>query len=149
MMPYLQECVLCNADGGMLVASTDRWRVIRALDQEGFPLTYRVIWNAHVAEFSYLSQDERRECMAAVAWVEQAMRRFLQPQKINLAAFGNMVPHLHWHLVARYPWDSRFPASPWAVPVRENPVERWEALLPQQQQLEQYLCDHVALAHGY
>jgi diadenosine tetraphosphate (Ap4A) HIT family hydrolase len=28
------------------------------------------------------------------------------------------VPHLHWHVVARFQWDSHFPAPIWAQPQR-------------------------------
>ena len=41
------------------------------------------------------------------------------PAKINLASLGNVVPHLHWHVIARYEWDSHFPAPVWAHPQRE------------------------------
>jgi diadenosine tetraphosphate (Ap4A) HIT family hydrolase len=58
-------------------------------------------------------------CLAAVNTVELALRQHLQPHKINLAALGNMVPHLHWHVVARFTWDSHFPAPVWAPAVRE------------------------------
>ena len=76
-------------------------RVIRA-DEAGFPAFYRVVWQGHVAEFSDLSPAERQHCMDAVVVVESALRECLQPTKINLAALGNVVPHLHWHVIARF-----------------------------------------------
>ena len=88
------SCVLCDSDGGQLVWRGDKLRVIRA-DEAGFPAFYRVIWNTHVAEYSDLSAAERAHCMQAVALVEQTLREQLQPTKINLAALGNVVPHLH------------------------------------------------------
>lgn len=118
------SCVLCDTDGGQLVWRGDKLRVIRA-DEAGFPGFYRVIWNAHVAEFSDLSAAERAHCMDAVALVEQALREQLQPTKINLAALGNMVPHLHWHMIARFAWDSHFPAAVWA-PAQRSRVEAKE-----------------------
>ncbi|MBA2672067.1 HIT family protein [Ramlibacter sp.] len=125
-------CPLCDADGGTLVVRTPRWRLIRA-DEEGFPAFYRVVWNAHVAEFSQLGAAERAECMEAVAEVEGALLRQLQPAKVNLAALGNMVPHLHWHVIARFGWDSRYPSPVWAPqarPVDAARVAEIAALLP-------------------
>jgi diadenosine tetraphosphate (Ap4A) HIT family hydrolase len=101
----------------VLVVRTPRLRVIRA-DEPGFPAFYRVIWNAHVAEFTDLSPADRVHCMEAVAVVESALRRHLAPDKVNLAALGNMVPHLHWHVIARWTWDSHFPAPVWAAATR-------------------------------
>ena len=117
----LPSCPLCAGDGGVVVACNPHLRVVQA-DEPGFPAFYRVIWNRHVAEFSDLTLAERDICMNAVVAVEQALRAELQPTKINLAALGNMVPHLHWHVVARFEWDSRFPAPVWAAAQRAVPA---------------------------
>lgn len=121
-------CPLCETDGGLLVFKNDQLRVIRAVEA-GFPAFYRVVWNAHVAEFSSLALNERNVCMNAVAAVEQVLREQLRPAKINLAALGNMVPHLHWHVVARFDWDSHFPASVWSTAQRPENVEKLAQIL--------------------
>ena len=109
----MTTCVLCRGDGGVVVHRAERWRVVRVEDAD-FPAFYRVIWNAHAQEFTDLAADERAECLDAVAGVERVLRDALAPTKINLASLGNMVPHLHWHVVARFDWDSRFPDPIWA-----------------------------------
>ena len=134
-----KSCVLCTSSGGELIVQAKKWRVIRALDQQDFPLTYRVIWNAHVAEFSELPSQDRHECMDVVVWVEQAMRDFLAPDKINLAALGNVVPHLHWHIIARYTWDCCFPAPVWANASRRVEPRAWTALEAKREQMESFL----------
>ena len=121
------DCPLCREDGGALIWRGARLRVIRA-DEAGFPAFYRVVWNAHVAEFSDLNAPERAHCMDVVAQVEQALRQYLQPTKINLAALGNMVPHLHWHVIARFGWDSHYPAPVWAAPQRPRAAQLEDAL---------------------
>lgn len=117
------DCVLCREAGGLPVWQGAQLRVIRA-QEEGFPAFYRVIWTAHAAELSDLSEAERNTCMAVVAAVERVLRTQLQPTKINLAALGNMVPHLHWHVIARHDWDSHFPAPVWANPLRARDLAR-------------------------
>ena len=124
------SCVLCDSDGGQLVWRGDKLRVIRA-DEAGFPAFYRVIWADHVAEFSDLSPADRQHCMEAVALVEQVLRQQLQPTKINLATLGNVVPHLHWHIIARYDWDSHFPAPVWASAQRPRDSAREAAVVAQ------------------
>ena len=120
-------CALCETDGGTLVWRDDQLRLIRA-DEAGFPAFYRVVWNAHVAEFSDLSPAERQHCMDVVARVEQVLRTQLSPAKVNLAALGNMVPHPHWHVIARFAWDSHFPAPVWAPPQRARDAAHEAAL---------------------
>jgi diadenosine tetraphosphate (Ap4A) HIT family hydrolase len=116
-------CSLCQSDGGLLVFANPQLRIIQA-SEAGFPAFYRVVWMRHVAEFSDLSADERTACMDAVVTVEQILRSVFQPTKINLAALGNVVPHLHWHVVARFDWDSHFPAPVWSAPQRALESEK-------------------------
>ena len=107
-------CVLCDSEGGVLLHRAVDWRLVRTEDTPSHPVFYRLIWNRHVAEFSDLCEAERSDCMDAVARIERALRTALQAadlpvRKINLASLGNMVPHLHWHLVARFAEDAQFP----------------------------------------
>lgn len=125
-------CPLCDGIGGTLVFQGPRWRVIRATEA-AFPAFYRVVWQDHVAEFSDLDAAARNEVMGVVVAVEEALRRHLRPAKINLATLGNQVPHLHWHVVARFTDDSHFPDPVWAAPRREVNAalnERLSAALP-------------------
>ncbi|MDR6890129.1 MULTISPECIES: HIT family protein [Variovorax] len=114
-----QGCPFCEGPGGRIVFEGAKLRVIRA-EEAGFPAFYRVIWREHAAEFSDLSAADRVLCMEAVVVVEQCLREHLSPAKINLAALGNMVPHLHWHVIARFADDTHFPGSVWAPVQRES-----------------------------
>ena len=136
-------CPLCTGDGGVLVVRNSQLRVIRA-DEPGFPAFYRVVWNAHVAEFSDLTADERNVCMNVVVAVESVLRAELRPTKINLAALGNMVPHLHWHVVARFAWDSHFPAPLWAPAQRPQDATRLAAVQAQLLKVNSVIAKTIA-----
>jgi diadenosine tetraphosphate (Ap4A) HIT family hydrolase len=116
--PRQLGCELCEHHGGVLVAQGPVWRVIRVVDAD-FPAFYRVIWAAHVAEFTDLLATERALCLEVVCNVEAVLREQLAPTKINLASLGNVVPHLHWHVIARFAWDSHFPQPVWGIRQRE------------------------------
>ena len=111
-MTAMAGCELCEQEGGIAVLRNDTLRVIRAVDAD-HPAFYRVIWNEHVAEMSDLSHVDRAHLMDAVLAVEHVLRTSLKPTKINLATLGNVVPHLHWHVIARFDWDSHFPQPIW------------------------------------
>lgn len=108
-------CPLCRDEGGLLLWRAPHWRVVRAVDTPAHPVFYRLIWNAHRAEWTDLTRDERIACMDALAALEQAVRGAARPDKVNLAALGNVVPHLHWHVIARWRDDAHFPAPIWAA----------------------------------
>ena len=111
-------CELCAQPGGVVAWSDAHWRVVRVEDAD-FPAYYRVVANRHTAEFTDLSITQRQRCMALVAAVERVLRELLAPTKVNLAALGNMVPHLHWHVIARFAWDSHFPRPIWGTRQRD------------------------------
>lgn len=139
-MTALAGCPLCDADGGRVVFRAPRWRLIH-VTEAGFPAFYRVVWNEHAAEFSDLCAEDRAECMEVVVAVEQALRRHLSPTKVNLATLGNAVPHLHWHVIARFGWDSHFPGSVWAQPQRPVDEPRGAEVQRALPGLEQALID--------
>jgi diadenosine tetraphosphate (Ap4A) HIT family hydrolase len=121
------DCPLCREDGGLRVWRGDAFRVIRA-DDPDHPAFYRLVWGTHVAEFGDLSALDRAGCVDALVLVEQALRAILQPTKINLAALGNVVPHLHWHVIARWEDDAHWPQPVWAPRQRPGDARRLDAL---------------------
>ena len=106
-------CPLCESDGGALVWRGEALRLIR-VQQPGTGASYRLVWNQHVREWTDLPPACRALGMDAVAAVERVLREVLAPEKINLASLGNQVPHLHWHIIARWSWDSHWPDPVWA-----------------------------------
>ena len=120
----MTNCVLCKEDlkpeEGQLIWRGDDCRVILVNDAD-LPGFCRVIWNRHVSEMTDLSYSEREHLMALVFAVEEAVRHVMHPDKVNIAALGNMVPHIHWHVIPRYKDDAFFPGSIWSARVQETP----------------------------
>ncbi|AJE98863.1 HIT family protein [Pandoraea apista] len=117
------ECPFCTGDGGEVVWRDAVLRVVLA-NESGYPGFTRVIWHAHVAEMSDLPEAAREHVMRAVFGVEAALRTVMSPDKVNVASLGNMVPHVHWHVIPRYRDDIHFPGSVWSAPQREVPQAR-------------------------
>jgi diadenosine tetraphosphate (Ap4A) HIT family hydrolase len=126
----MTHCVLCKdeikPEEGELVWRGDDCRVI-LVNEPDLPGFCRVIWNRHTAEMSDLTYGEREHLMNLVFTVEEALRHIMCPDKINLAALGNMVPHIHWHIIPRYRDDAFFPGSAWSARSQETPKSTLEA----------------------
>ena len=135
-------CPLCREAGGRLVWSGAQLRLIRA-DDALHPAFYRLVWQSHVAEFSELDPLQRAVCMDALVEVELALRELLRPTKINLASLGNLVPHLHWHLIARWPQDPHWPQPVWAQAQREADPEHLRWLRDRLPDLERELASRL------
>ena len=113
----MMNCVFCSGDGGQKVYDDGRCRVVIA--DEPFTGFCRVIWNAHVREMTDLVDADRMHLMRVVFRVEEALRALLSPHKMNVASLGNIVPHLHWHVVPRFEDDSHFPNPIWGASKRD------------------------------
>ncbi|MEY3950454.1 MAG: hypothetical protein RJB21_212 [Pseudomonadota bacterium] len=134
------NCPLCTADGGELIWKNDELRVILANEPE-YPGFCRVIWNSHISEMTSLAIPSRSGLMQVVMKVEQAIIEVMQPDKVNLAALGNMVPHLHWHVIPRYQQDVTFPGSVWSTSVRDSNVAHLAAQFVKVPALKQKLIE--------
>jgi diadenosine tetraphosphate (Ap4A) HIT family hydrolase len=132
------DCPLCTGAGGRILLQAPKWRLVHA-EEPGFPAFYRLVWQEHVREFSQLARAERHEVADLLAAIDSAMLRVLQPTKVNLASLGNAVPHLHWHAIARFDWDSHFPGAVWAQPQRAADPARLGALAGRLPALEEAL----------
>jgi diadenosine tetraphosphate (Ap4A) HIT family hydrolase len=132
-MTKLPGCELCQLAASSKIVANDKFSVILA-NEANYPGFARVIWNDHVRELSDLADEDRLLVNDAVWKLEQAVREVMQPLKVNVASLGNVVPHLHWHVIPRYADDAHFPAPVWAQAVRETDasvLEARRALLPE------------------
>jgi diadenosine tetraphosphate (Ap4A) HIT family hydrolase len=125
------SCELCAKSGDILYQH-EKYRVVLVEDAQ-YPGFCRVIWDAHVREMTDLSNVDRALLMDAVWQVEEAVREVMHPDKMNVASLGNLVPHLHWHVIPRFAGDAHFPNPIWGE-VRRTPdsgeLTRRRALLP-------------------
>jgi diadenosine tetraphosphate (Ap4A) HIT family hydrolase len=126
----MTNCPLCKEEPkpeeGQLIWRGDDCRVILVNDPD-LPGFCRVIWNRHVAEMTDLTHGEREHLMALVFAVEEAVRHVMRPDKVKIAALGNMVPHIHWHVIPRYKDDAFFPGSVWSQKTQTTPAANLEA----------------------
>ncbi len=113
-------CPLCDSPGGTLLWRDDFCRVILA-DEPDYPGFLRVILNAHIKEMTDLSAADQQRLLQVMLATESALREVMAPDKINLASLGNVVPHLHWHVIPRFADDPHFPNPVWGVKQRGTP----------------------------
>lgn len=117
-MPAEDACQLCREAGGETLWQDERCRLVLVADAD-YPGFCRVVWKRHVAEMTDLDAAERRHLMSVVFAAESALRAAARPHKVNLASLGNVVPHLHWHVIPRWRDDRHFPNPIWGADVRE------------------------------
>lgn len=67
----------------------------------------------HFIEMSDIPSPIREEIFQEMMQASDAIKKAFNPQKMNLASYGNVVEHLHWHFFPRYADDPLFTNPPW------------------------------------
>ena len=123
-------CELCEQIGGELIWQNEQVRVILVNDPLFTGFT-RVIWQEHAAEMTDLTPEQRSQLMRTVCLVEQVQRDVLKPTKVNLASLGNMVAHVHWHVIPRFEDDACFPNPVWALSPEQAKTAKANRVTPE------------------
>ena len=71
-------------------------------------------------EMSEVPGNVKIEIYGLLDYIEKKMLDYYKPKKINIASFGNYMPHVHWHIMARFEEDSYFPEPMWGEKQRES-----------------------------
>ena len=74
-------------------------------------------------EMSEVPAEIKVEIYTLLDIIEKEMLAYYHPDKINIASFGNYVPHVHWHIMARFEKDSFFPEPMWGTKQRESNLD--------------------------
>ncbi|NMM39977.1 HIT domain-containing protein [Pseudoalteromonas arctica] len=109
------------------------WPLCKVLlmNDSQYPWFILVPRKANLKEIIDLSESEQVLLMQESAKLSRLLKKVLNPDKLNVAALGNMVPQLHIHHIARYKTDVAWPAPVWgkypAVPYSEEQLARLKA----------------------
>jgi len=74
-------------------------------------------------EMSEVPAEIKFEIYELLDIIEKEMIAYYNPKKINIASFGNYIPHVHWHIMARFEEDSFFPEPIWGTKQREGDLD--------------------------
>lgn len=80
----------------------------------------------HIREIHELSANDQALLMQESSFISQKLADYSQAIKMNWAAFGNQVPQLHLHLIARHEHDPAWPQPVW-LQLQASPYEHKKA----------------------
>ena len=112
------SCLMCRrwkAEASLRIAEFTHSYLMLNRDQY-FPGYCFLISKEHVTELFHLEQPVRQELIEEVSRVAAVLAGLFKPDKINYELLGNMVPHMHWHLVPRFIEDPLWPRPIWSEP---------------------------------
>jgi diadenosine tetraphosphate (Ap4A) HIT family hydrolase len=111
-------CDRWQSDADLRIAELEHSYLILNRDQF-FPGYCLLFTKQHQTELFLLDKEVRQGLMEEVSRVAQALAACFQPDKLNYELLGNMVPHIHWHLVPRFRSEPLWPRPIWSEPHQE------------------------------
>jgi len=110
------------------------WPLCKVLlmNDSQYPWFILVPKQANLRETIDLSEADQIVLLKESAQLSQLIRDVFTPDKLNVAALGNMVPQLHIHHIARYETDVAWPAPVWGkLPAKAYTTEQITAIKQQ------------------
>ncbi len=83
----------------------------------------KIFTNEKIKEFSSCTSETKLEIFRVLDIIEKLMLTYFKPEKINIASFGNYVPHVHFHIMSRFKEDSYFPEPMWGKEQRASALK--------------------------
>ena len=82
-------------------------------DDARFPWLVLVPRIAGARDLIDLDEGDQRTLLGEIDAVSRALFALVNPDKLNVAALGNVVPQLHVHVIARFSGDAAWPQPVW------------------------------------
>lgn len=86
---------------------------LRLMDDAHHPWLVLVPRVVGATELIDLSEAQQQALLREVSQASRVLRERFAPDKLNVAALGNVVPQLHVHVIARYTGDIAWPKPVW------------------------------------
>ncbi|MGB9578111.1 MAG: HIT domain-containing protein [Halothiobacillaceae bacterium] len=86
---------------------------VRLMHDAHYPWLILIPQRSGLRELHELSEDDQFQLMRESSHVARCMTQLFHPEKLNVAALGNLVPQLHIHHIARYSDDPAWPHPVW------------------------------------
>ncbi|MBI3701114.1 MAG: HIT family protein [Afipia sp.] len=98
---------------------------VLVVNDANYPWLMLVPRRANAKDLVDLNEVEQGQLMTEINRVSRALQDITKPDKLNIAALGNVVPQLHVHVIARRTSDPAWPRPVWGVvpPVAHDPQE--------------------------
>jgi diadenosine tetraphosphate (Ap4A) HIT family hydrolase len=117
-------------------ASNDFWDLVAPLSASSLYLGKNQTYRGHCSLIFDLRHASRPDQLTAEEWTaycadlfaaQRAVVTVTRPDHINVESLGNVVPHLHWHIIPRYVGDPRWGMPIWTTPLSAMPETNLEA----------------------
>src|SRR4028118_51446 len=105
--------LLLQGDGHPFLIHEFQHSVFVVGDNQFFRGYSLLLLKNHVRELHELKPKVQSILFAELMIAGRAIADAFEPWKMNYSCYGNVVPHIHWHLFPRYDSDADCEQVPW------------------------------------
>ena len=88
---------------------------IRLIDNSKFPWIILIPKRKKIADIFQLKKKDQNLLMQEIVYASKVIKKNFKAFNLNIEKIGNIVSHLHIHIIARTKEDSSWPLSVWVV----------------------------------
>jgi len=104
--------------------------LVLLMNDRTYPWLILVPRRPDVREIFELSDQDQGQLLRESTQLARILSEICRPDKLNIAALGNMVPQLHLHHIVRYSTDPAWPAPVWGkTPAVSYPAHEAETFI--------------------
>jgi diadenosine tetraphosphate (Ap4A) HIT family hydrolase len=112
---------------------TPHWDLVARLNASSWYLPQNQMYRGHGILVFDPRHATRLDQLTSAEWqayatdlhrVTRAIVAVCKPDHVNVESLGNVMPHLHWHVIPRYKNDERWGQPVWAPDVNAQPERR-------------------------
>jgi diadenosine tetraphosphate (Ap4A) HIT family hydrolase len=97
------------------------------LNDANYPWFILVPKRENITELHQLSINDQQQLLKESMFLSRCLEEIFHPDKLNIAALGNVVPQLHIHHIARFTTDACWPRPVWgavaAIPYQKEQLK--------------------------
>ena len=97
---YITELKLCS---------------VRLIDNCRFPWIILIPRRKKITEIFHLNKKDQKVLIEEIVYSSKIMKKTFKSFSLNVEKIGNIVPHLHIHIISRSKKDRSWPLSVWVV----------------------------------
>jgi len=137
------NCKLCQKNKSEAILSFELAHVYQSSFWEKWPGSLMLVYKYHEEDLCDLNRQRQIMISSELTLLEKSIKKITNAKRMNVVKFGNVVNHLHWHLIPRYAGEKYPQQNPWEI--QHHSLEELYEKIPSHPNLKEDLRQEIFL----
>jgi len=135
------NCKLCQKNKSEAILSFELAHVYQSSFGEKWPGSLMLVYKYHEEDLCDLKRQRQIILSSELILLEKSIKKITKAKRMNVVKFGNVVNHLHWHLIPRYAEEKYPQQNPWEI--QHHSLEELYEKIPSFPNLQESLLQEI------